>query len=416
MNQSAIYTVSQVNRYLKRILINDMTLQDLRVVGEISNFKHHKPSGHMYFTLKEEDNVLRAVFFRGKNQHLNFLPAEGMKVVARGSTSIYERSGYFQLYVEKLEPEGQGELYQAFEQLKAELQKQGLFDTAYKKPLPYISWKVGVITSPTGAAIRDFLTTLERRFPHLHVVICPVAVQGKDSPFQITSALRRMDSGEEFDVLVLTRGGGSLEELWSFNNEEVARTIFQARTPVVSAVGHETDFSIADFVADCRASTPTAAAELITPDRFELEQKISIMETRLQSSIKNIMSRRWNTLNYSSSTRYIRFLQDRLNYQAQKVDELWQRLIRDIHYDLKMNRSILKSLEGRMNTLNPKNVMERGFTIVVDSDKNILKSIQQVQEGQDVNVIFKDGKVSCHVENVYQGKPGEEKTGKEGSY
>ena len=400
MKQNPIYTVSQVNRYLKKIILNDMVLQDIRVLGEISNFKFHKPSGHMYFTLKDGDNLLRAVFFKSKNQQLSFMPSEGMNVVARGNTSIYERSGTFQLYVEELEPEGQGALYQAFEKLKAELQQQGLFDAAHKKPLPYIPRKVGVITSPTGAAIRDFIAALQRRFPYLHVSIFPVAVQGRDSPSQIVNALKKMDVQGVYDILVLTRGGGSLEELWSFNDEDVARAIFSTKTPVVSAVGHETDFTIADFVADHRASTPTAAAELITPDKHDLIKQLSVMEARLKSFVNNNILRRFHLLKHLSSNRSMKYVLDKINHQAIRIDELGQRLIRGMEYDLKIKRSTVKSLEDRMNSLNPANIMERGFALVVDENNMIIKTIDHVSVEKDLEIVFADGRARCQVKRI----------------
>ncbi len=400
MKKDLIYRVSQVNRYLKQLLFQDTLLQDIQVLGEISNFKHHKPSGHMYFTLKEEDQILRAVFFKHKNQHLTFLPAEGMSVIARGSTSIYERSGYFQLYVEELEPEGQGALYQAFEQLKEKLQEQGLFDAAHKKPLPYIPRKVGVITSPGGAAIRDFMTTLQRRFPLVQLTIFPVAVQGKESAAQIVKALETMDRRREFDVLVLTRGGGSLEELWSFNDEGVARAIFQAKTPVISAVGHETDFTIADFVADYRASTPTAAAELLAPDKNELEKQLQVMSVRLETAMKNSLAGRLHLLKHLSSARFQRYLRDKINYHLQRIDELWSRMTRSIKHDLQIKRATVKNLEDRLQALDPTRVLGRGFTLVVDENQQLIKRIGQIKENCEVEIIFVDGRARCLVKGT----------------
>ncbi len=402
MSEGTFFRVSQVNRYLKKILLQDQTLQDIRVLGEISNFKHHRPSGHMYFTLKEGDQILRAVYFQSKNQQLTFLPAEGMSVIARGSTSLYERSGYFQLYVEELEPEGQGALFKAFEKLKEDLQKQGLFDAASKKPLPYLPRKIGVITSPTGAALRDFITTLRRRFPSCQVTVCPVAVQGKDSPAQIVEALKRMDEQQDYDILVLTRGGGSLEELWSFNDEDVARAIFETRTPVVSAVGHETDFTIADFVADCRASTPTAAAELITPDQKELARQLQYLETRLQGLVKNSLSRRMQLLRQLSGSRSQRYVQDKINYQLQSIDQLWQRSRRLIAHNLQLKRSLMKNYADRLQALNPEKIMERGFTLTLDARGKAVKSIANLRENQALTIVFFDGEAGCQVQEIHK--------------
>ncbi|HAP31737.1 MAG TPA: exodeoxyribonuclease VII large subunit [Firmicutes bacterium] len=292
MSERQIFTVTQLSLYLKSLFWQDSHLQNLWVSGEISNFKCHKPSGHIYFTLKDDQSVLRSVFFKGKNALLRFVPTDGMKVIARGSISLYERSGYYQLYVEELEPEGLGALFLAYAQLKEKLAKEGLFDEQYKKSLPRLPKKVGLVTSPSGAAVKDFLTTLQRRFPCVQVLIHAVAVQGREAPEQICNALIALDARGDLDVIVITRGGGSLEELWCFNDEAVTRVIYGMKTPVVSAVGHETDYTIVDFVADKRASTPTAAAELIVPEKSELIRYLNMQEQLSNRILSNHLQKK----------------------------------------------------------------------------------------------------------------------------
>lgn len=403
MSQGQIFTVSQLNNYIKSILFNNCLLQDIRVVGEISNFKLHRPSGHMYFTLKDQESILRCVFFRSKNQGLNFLPTEGMKVVARGSISLYERSGYFQLYVEELDPEGLGALFMAFQKLKEKLQGQGLFEPQNKKPLPRIPRKIGLITSPSGAAVRDFLTTLGRRFPCVRVIIYPVAVQGRESPPQIIKALKKLDSLGNLDVIVLARGGGSLEELWSFNDEGVARAIFSTRAPVVSAVGHETDFTIADFVADRRASTPTAAAEIITPELSGLLDQLDAMEQRLKGIWKSRLQEKMAFLNRLSSAVSLKYTRDKINHSWQRTDELWQRLARSISYSIKLKSSELKNLGDKLKALNPEKVMARGFVYVTDKDEKLVRSVDGLKIRDDLNIVFRDGKAFCRVRGIQKG-------------
>lgn len=400
MTRAQVLTVYQVTRYLKSLLLNDSYLQDISVTGEISNYKYHKPSGHIYFTLKDDRSLLRCVFFRSDNQGLKFEPAEGMNVVCRGNISLYERSGYYQLYVREMEPEGLGALFLAFEQLKEKLQAEGLFDVAHKKTLPRFPRTIGLITSPSGAAVRDFLTTLRRRYPAADVVICPAAVQGREAPDQLVEALNKLDASGEFDVLVFARGGGSLEELWSFNDERLARSIFQATTPVVSAVGHETDFTISDFVADQRASTPTAAAEVLVPDRRELERYLFAQQERLGNLLQNRINLHKMVLERYSRSIAARHPQELINQGHQRVDELSQRMNRNLQHALTLKESRLKSLADRLQSLNPFEVMKRGFCLASDKAGHLLTSSGQLAAGQDIHLSFHDGEADCRVQEV----------------
>ncbi|WP_069188398.1 exodeoxyribonuclease VII large subunit, partial [Paenibacillus sp. GM2] len=259
--EQRILSIKELNRYIRMKLESDSLLQDVWIRGEISNFTHHS-SGHMYFTLKDKDSRIKTIMFASHNQRLPFIPKEGARVIARGNVSVYERDGQYQFYATHMQPDGIGSLYLAFEQLKGKLEAEGLFAPERKRPIPRYPHVIGVITSPTGAAVRDIITTLARRYPQAAVVLYPVLVQGKAAAPSIVKAIRRLNQMGEADVLIVGRGGGSLEELWAFNEEQVARAIYQSEIPVISAVGHETDFTIADFVSDLRAATPTAAAEL----------------------------------------------------------------------------------------------------------------------------------------------------------
>ena len=285
LGERPVLTVSELTQAVKETLELDARFQNILVRGEISNFKHHT-SGHMYFTLKDEKSRLKCVMFRSHNARLRFRPEDGLKVIAGGRLGVYEVAGEYQLYVEELYPEGLGALHLAFEQLKAKLQAEGLFDPARKRPLPGLPRTVGIVTSPTGAAIRDMVSVLRRRFPNVNILLAPAIVQGDAGPPSVIRALELLNWRDDVDVIIVGRGGGSLEELWTFNDEGVARAIAASRIPVISAVGHETDFTIADFVADRRAPTPSAAAEIAVPERAKLLQDVRDQEERLRLAIQ----------------------------------------------------------------------------------------------------------------------------------
>jgi exodeoxyribonuclease VII large subunit len=401
--EKGIYTVSQVNGYIKGLLFQDGLLQNISILGEISNFKRHRPSGHIYFTLKDKNSVIRCVFFLSKNRSLNFMPTEGMKVVAKGNVSLYERSGYYQLYVEELKPEGIGALYLAFEQLKEKLKTEGIFDAGRKKPLPRLPRCIGLVTSPAGAAIKDFLTTLERRFPCVHVLFYPVTVQGPAAPGQIIDALKKLDDYGGVEVIVITRGGGSLEELWPFNDEALAYVLYKLKTPVISAIGHETDFTIADFVADIRASTPTAAAELVAPRKKDLLQHLKMQERQLLSCWQGFLRGKRLTLKNLSPAVHLRYLKERINQGYQRIDEIGQRLEQNLAYSLKLKKSALYSAEEKLKALDPANVLKRGFALINDQRGLPVDSINSLEEGQQIHVVLRDGQAGCEVKDV-QGK------------
>lgn len=400
MIKANILSVSQLNRYLKSLFQSDPILQDISIAGEISNFKLHKPSGHMYFTLKDEESIIRCVFFRSKNKNAAFLPGEGMKVIASGNVSLYERSGYYQLYIDRLEPEGLGTLYLAFEQLKEKLRKQGLFDAQYKKPLPYIPQKIGLITSPSGAAVKDFLNTLSRRFPCVQVVFCPAAVQGNEAVSQLITALQRMQNLPGLDVIVIARGGGSLEELWPFNDERLARAIFESKIPVISAVGHETDFTIADFVADLRAATPTAAAEQVAPELRELLQGLDSKMEHLIGLWKQYCRR--NRINLEKFSKHVlsKVPRDKIYQGFQRIDDMEKLFNRLFNIQLKLKNTRLEHLKEKIEALNPLKIMERGFVFVLDREKKIISGIDQLEVKKEIDIIFKNGEAGCTIQEL----------------
>jgi exodeoxyribonuclease VII large subunit len=400
MNGKKILTVSQLSRYLKFLLQSDSILQNICISGEISNFKLHKPSGHMYFTLKDEKSVLRCIFFRNKNLRLKFLPGEGMKVLARGDISVYEYGGYYQLYIDRMEPDGLGTLFLAFEQLKEKLRLQGLFDPQHKRPLPFIPRKIGLITSPSGAAVKDFLRTLLRRFPCVQVFFCPSAVQGSEAAFQLITALERLQDIPDLDVIVLTRGGGSLEELWTFNDEKLARAIFECKIPVISAVGHETDFTIADFVADMRVATPTAAAEQVAPELRELLQKLQGIRERLLNLWDYTYKRNRADLERFSDTLFLKFPRDKINQGYQRIDDMEKLFNRIFNIQLKLKNTRLEHLKEKIEALNPLKVMDRGFVFVLGGERELISDIKQLKVGNGINIIFKNGEAGCRVENL----------------
>ncbi|WP_281886677.1 exodeoxyribonuclease VII large subunit [Paenibacillus sp. YYML68] len=443
MSGKTIYSIKELNRFIKYKLEQDDTLQHVWVRGEISNFTHHS-SGHMYFTLKDADSRLKCIMFASYNSRLGFMPKEGTKVLALGNISVYERDGQYQFYVTQMQPDGIGSLYLAFEQLKRKLESEGLFDTARKKPIPRFPRAIGVITSPTGAAVRDVMITLQRRWPSVPIVLYPALVQGKQAAPSIVKAIEEMNRMNEVDVLIVGRGGGSLEELWAFNEESVARAIFASQLPVISAVGHETDYTIADFVADLRAATPTAAAELAVPHHLELAQQVAHLKQRLYGGLSSRLDssrerlKRLQRSPYLTSPRRQLLLQpaerlDRVReqlsfkmegriarsherlmrldrklaafnpkeqtvYARQRLNASSARLRQSMLASMKEKQRELASSIRQLDALSPLKVMQRGYSLVYDEqEKQLIKSVQQVQPGDILKLRLLDGRVDCHV-------------------
>jgi exodeoxyribonuclease VII large subunit len=397
-----IYTVRELTGEIKAVLEGGFS--SIWVEGEISNFKHHT-SGHMYFTLKDAEAQLRGVMFRGSNRLLKFQPQDGLAVVAFGALTVYERRGEYQLVVEALEPKGVGALMLAFEQLKARLEAEGLFDPARKRPLPRFPRKVGIITSPAGAAIRDMLTIIGRRFPGLAVLIHPVQVQGPGAAEEIAAALEAMGRRGDLDVLIVGRGGGSLEDLWAFNEEVVARAIAASPLPVVSAVGHETDVTIADFVADLRAPTPSAAAELVAAQRDELRLRVDDLSSRAAAGLARLLAQRREQL--GGLERHLGLLSPAA-YAARKGERL-QGLSQRLHawWELRQTRrrEHLRRLAGTLEALSPLGILARGYSICfLLPGRTVLKAAEEAPVGAAVAVRLYRGTLSCRVEAVIDGE------------
>ncbi len=368
-----IFSVGQLTGYIKEVIENDAYLQNVVVKGEISNFIAHR-SGHWYFTLKDEDSQIKAVMFRGSNMRVNFKPENGHKVVLQGRISVYEKSGEYQIYVNAMKRDGLGDLYVAFEELKRKLAEEGLFDAAYKKPLPFFPSKIGVITSANGAAVRDIKNIALRRCPSVQLVLHPALVQGAGTEESLIKALNYFENEYKVDVIIIGRGGGSIEDLWGFNGEKLARTIFAMQTPVVSAVGHETDFTVCDFVADLRAPTPSAAAELTVPDLNVLLQDLDIRYDRLTESLSGIIEEGRE------------YLQDYLDsFKKTGLDQL------------RFKGEILKGIIGKIESLSPLSVLSRGYSVATKEGKAV-KSVNELTVGDKIDLRFSDGSVQTVIE------------------
>jgi exodeoxyribonuclease VII large subunit len=440
-----IYSIRELTRYVKMKLEADPLLQDVWVRGEISNFTRHS-SGHMYFTLKDKDSRMKCVMFAGQASRMKFVPKDGTNVIARGNVAVYERDGQYQFYVMAMQPDGIGSLYLAYEQLKKKLEDEGLFSAARKRPIPAFPRAVGVITSPTGAAVRDIFITLGRRYPSIPVLLCPVSVQGSAAAPSIVNAIRTMNERREVDVLIVGRGGGSLEELWAFNEEPVVRAIAASSIPVISAVGHETDFTLSDFAADLRAATPTAAAELAVPSRLELKQNVMHLTQRLQASVLSQAERKRQRLvrlrrspflidpkrqlmlqqterldrlqaalafltksRLSVSTdRYAR-LDRRLSAagpseqakQASRSLEMAKlKLLQAMNAQMKDARHAYALHLKRLDALSPLKVMQRGYSLVYDDKNQLVKTADQVRPGDIIKVKLADGVLDAQVRSM----------------
>ena len=391
-----VITVSQLNFYIKSLVENDAHLGTVFLTGEISNLTDHYRSGHIYLSLKDEKSVIRAVMFAGNARNLKFKPANGMKVICFGRVAVYEPSGQYQLYIEDMQPDGMGALALAYEQLKEKLSKAGMFEQSHKKPLPRFPKTVGVITSPTGAAVQDIMNILTRRFPSVDIVIAPVLVQGENAPAQLVRAVNTFSQTGIADVIIIGRGGGSIEDLWAFNNEELAYAIYNCKTPVISAVGHETDFTICDFVSDLRAPTPSAAAELAVPDKTELMAYYQSQRQyfgSIMDSKTNVYGRR-----LSDSDRRIQISspQNKIN-NAQKLLLQKEANIKNIGADIiTKNSKNLASIASKLESLNPLAVLSRGYA-VAQKDDNVITSASQLKEDDVITLTFNDGKINAKV-------------------
>lgn len=389
-----IITVSQLNYYVRSQLDSDPMLRNIFLRGEISNFTNHYRSGHLYMSLKDENAVIKAVMFKNSAQHLKFMPHNGMKIIAMGRVSLYERDGQYQFYIDDMQPDGVGALHIAFEQLKAKLASEGLFDESRKKPLPAFPERIGIVTSETGAALQDILNILKRRWPLASVLLYPVLVQGEQAPEQICKAINYFSKNKAADVLIVGRGGGSIEDLWTFNDECVARCIAACSIPVVSAVGHETDFTIADFAADLRAPTPSAAAELVSPDYVTILSRISYLKSELDRIIKHKLEEYEIRLDNAISNPVFKEPLSAINVHRIKFEETYAELNNAVNNILQKKKTEFSSLVSSLEALSPLKVLCRGYAMASD-DHGVITSIKKLKPGKQFNLTLKDGTVEC---------------------
>lgn len=403
MNQTKhIYTVSELTREARMLL--ESAFPSVWVEGEISNFSAHS-SGHMYFSLKDEAAVINCAMFKAENQQLKFAPKDGIKVLCLGRISIYDKQGKYQLYAQAMEPKGLGALQLAFQQLKEKLQKEGLFDQAHKRPIPFLPQSVGVVTSPTGAAIRDILNISARRFQNINVIINPVRVQGQGASAEIANAIREFNEYAKVDVIIVARGGGSLEDLWPFNEEIVARAVYDSRIPVISGVGHEVDYTICDFVADFRAPTPSAAAELVIPEKEKLVKMIEAAYMRLTNSFLQKINGLKEKIRRLKESYVLRQPINFLLQLKQRVDDLAHGLGVRMNHVAELNREAFNTLVGKLEALSPLAVLSRGYSIAFKlPDREILKDAKSLKWGDKIETRLHKGRITSIIEKVEENR------------
>lgn len=393
--------VSEVNNYIKKIFTGDMILSNIEIQGEVSNFKRHF-SGHLYFSLKDNNGRIKCVMFRGNaDKHLDL--KEGEEIVAKGYISIYENAGEYQLYIRDIVKKGVGELYQKYEMLKNKLEKEGLFKEKYKKEIPYMPKRIGVVTSATGAAIRDIITVINRRLPACNILIYPSLVQGERAPKDIIKALKYLDKIEDIDLIILGRGGGSIDELFAFNDEELARVIFSIKKPIISAVGHETDFTISDFVSDLRAATPSAAAELAVPNIIHLEDNLNDKYNYIMNSLFKYMDDNNNNINILKRELDYNSPLHKLKEKRQDIDIILREISYKIESSISKRILYLENLHKRMEILNPSLSLERGYGIITNKTGKQIKSLKELAIGENVHIIMKDGEMSAQINEIREG-------------
>lgn len=396
MIESTVLTVSQLNTYVKSLLDYDPFLRSVYVVGEISNFTNHYRTGHFYLTLKDGESAIKAVMFRTANQRLRFVPENGMNVIVRGRVSLFERDGQYQFYIEEMQPDGVGALTIAFEQLKEKLSKEGLFDDDFKKPIPERCKRIGVVTSATGAVIQDIRNVVSRRYPLAEIILAPVEVQGTNAAPQIAKAIADFNSGDYADVLIVGRGGGSLEDLWAFNEEIVARAVFESVVPVISAVGHETDFTICDFVADLRAPTPSAAAELAVPDVRDDITFINGSSAFIESVINERISNETFKLNTFCDKLKLLSPVNLIDERLSTVDTLYSEISRSVENLLSVSANRFSVACAALDSLSPLKVLGRGYSMAL-KDGKIVNSVDNISAGDRFLLKLTDGEKECEV-------------------
>ncbi|WP_416176301.1 exodeoxyribonuclease VII large subunit [Clostridium sp.] len=394
-----ILTVSDINNYIKRNFDNDVILQNCSIKGEISNIKFHS-SGHIYFSLKDEFSKINCIMFKSSARNLNFNPENGMRVVVKGRISVYQKGGSYQLYCSEINLEGMGNLYEAFEKLKRELNQKGLFDEKHKKRIPPYPFKIGVVTSPTGAALRDIINVTRRRNKSVQLVLYPSLVQGAKASDNIVEGIHVLDSIEDIDLIILARGGGSIEDLWCFNEEKVALAIYNCNKPIVTGIGHEIDYTIADFAADRRAPTPSAAAEVAVFDLESQIQKIKSYETALSRNINFILDSKKDRFFYSMKRLNSNSPMIYIANQYVNVDRLKDMLIMKFNTKLDKNKEKLKRLKGLIEANSPFKILDKGYSIIENKSGNIVNSINELERESQIQVIMKDGKSKFNISKI----------------
>lgn len=396
MTNKKVFTVNQVNKYLKNIIENDILLSHIDIKGEISNFKLHS-SGHAYFTLKDSESRLKCVMFKSNTSKLKFMPEDGMSVIVKGRFSIYERDGQYQLYASNISPEGIGELYKAYEQLKNNLSSLGYFKDENKKKIPFLPQNIGVVTSPTGAAVRDIISIIKRRCSFANIILNPVQVQGEIASIEIARAIKQFNKLDNVDVIIIGRGGGSIEELWAFNEEKVAQAIYESNIPIISAVGHETDFTIADFVADLRAATPSSAAELVVPDVLTLSSKINQTKFALKTNMNMFLNTKKLELEKLYKDNTFNKIEQKIASMTQTVDILNRDLVNSMKNIINTNKNnLVKNIE-KLDILNPASSLLRGYSVVRKSNNKIISSVKNIDVNEVISVELKDGLAKAQV-------------------
>ena len=396
MNEKKIFSVSDINKYVKMIFDSDMLLNNVSIRGEITNFKAHY-TGHLYFTLKDENSTIKCVMFKGNAQFIKFKPSDGMKVVINGQVSAFERDGVYQVYCKTMSPEGLGDLYLAYEQLKAKLSKEGLFDQTKKKPIPFLPKRVGVITSRTGAVIRDIINVSTRRYPNVNILVYPAAVQGVNVASTVIEGLKTFNRLNNVDVIIIARGGGSFEDLFGFNDELLARQIYESEIPVVSAVGHETDFTICDFVSDLRAPTPSAAAELVYPEYSEIVNRIMTDKKRTIIAMKNYIERRRQYVERIIAAKLEKVPLDKINRYRLTIDNLITKSESTLRYNIEKYRTrCIKSI-SMIDALSPLKTITRGYSVTEDINGKVIKKVSDVKSNDEIKITLTDGKINAIV-------------------
>lgn len=391
-------SISALNQHIKLLMDGDRILSNVLVQGEISNYKAY-PSGHHYFTLKDQDSSIRCVLFRREASLLRFRPENGMSVIAGGRVTVFPRDGQYQLYCLRMVPAGLGDLHVAFEQIKAKLQKEGLFDPQYKKPIPRYPERIALVTSPAGAAVRDMIRVLGARYPKAKVLVLPVRVQGEEASYEIAHAIAQVNRLKLADLIITGRGGGSMEDLWAFNEERVARAIFASTIPIISAVGHEPDVTISDYVADLRAATPSNAAELAVPDAQEMKRRLKNMRVQMEKSLGYQLAEGKRILDRARRSPWLKDPLPIIQESRFLLDYQQQRLVRGLERTQAEQRGRFRHLAASLDALSPLKVLARGYSMVQDDSGKLITSVGQVHSGQALTLRLSDGSVDCRVED-----------------